>query len=59
MTCGNQRKLAHKKNMKKQSNSVKGKHQDDGLSAAARKQRVSEIMQQKQQKANEKKKEPK
>lgn len=32
--------------------SVKGKHQDDGLSAATQKQ-DSEIMQQKQKKANE------
>jgi hypothetical protein len=38
--------------MKKQSNLVKGKCQDDGLSAATRKQRESEIMQQKQKKAN-------
>ena len=40
--------------MKKQSHSVKGMRRDDGLSAAARKQRDSEIMQQKQKKANEK-----
>ncbi|KAK2091471.1 Small EDRK-rich factor 2 [Saguinus oedipus] len=59
MTRGNQRELARQKNMKKQSNSVKGKRRDDGLSAAARKQRDSEIMQQKQKKANEKKEEPK
>ncbi|OBS78769.1 hypothetical protein A6R68_18854 [Neotoma lepida] len=56
---GNQRELARQKNMKKQSDSVKGKRRDDGLSAAARKQRDSEIMQQKQKKANEKKEEPK
>ncbi|XP_048649460.1 small EDRK-rich factor 2 isoform X2 [Marmota marmota marmota] len=37
---GNQRELARQKNMKKQSDSVKGKRRDDGLSAAARKQRV-------------------
>nr|XP_044996891.1 small EDRK-rich factor 1-like [Jaculus jaculus] len=55
MTRGNQRELALQKNMKKQSDSVKGKRRDDGLSAAARKQRDSEIMQQKQKKANEKK----
>lgn len=36
---GNQRELARQKNMKKQSDSVKGKRRDDGLSAAARKQR--------------------
>lgn len=39
MTRGNQRELARQKNMKKQSDSVKGKRRDDGLSAAARKQR--------------------
>ncbi|XP_035303259.1 small EDRK-rich factor 2-like [Cricetulus griseus] len=43
--------------MKTQSDSVKGKCQDDGLSAA--KQRDSEIIQQKQKKANEKKEESK
>uniref|UniRef100_A0A5F8A7G7 Small EDRK-rich factor 2 n=1 Tax=Macaca mulatta TaxID=9544 RepID=A0A5F8A7G7_MACMU len=62
MTRGNQRELARQKNMKKQSgrsDSVKGKRQDDGLSAAACKQRDSEIMRQKQKKANEKKEEPK
>ncbi|XP_027424491.1 small EDRK-rich factor 2-like [Zalophus californianus] len=66
MTRGNQRELA-RQNMKKQSDSVKGKRPDDGLSAAARKRRCpiistprdSEIMQQKQKKANEKKEEPK
>lgn len=41
--------------LKKQSDSGKGKRRDDGLSAAARKQRDSEIMQQKQKKADEKK----
>ncbi|XP_043855042.1 small EDRK-rich factor 2-like [Dromiciops gliroides] len=59
MTCSNQCELALQKNMKKQSDSGKGKHWDDGLSAAARKQRDLEIMQQKQKKANEKKEEPK
>ncbi|XP_070324489.1 small EDRK-rich factor 2-like [Odocoileus virginianus] len=54
MTLGNQRELTRQKNMKKQSDSVKGKHRDDGLSAAARKWRDSEITQQKQKKANEK-----
>lgn len=34
MTWGNQGELAHQKNMKKQSHSVKGKLRDDGLSAA-------------------------
>ncbi|KAL0590957.1 LOW QUALITY PROTEIN: Small EDRK-rich factor 2 [Plecturocebus cupreus] len=56
MTRGNQGELARQKNMTKQSDSVKGKRRDDGLSAAACKQRDSEIMQQK--KANEKKEEP-
>ncbi|XP_040425844.1 small EDRK-rich factor 2 [Cygnus olor] len=55
MTRGNQRELARQKNLKKQSDSGKGKRRDDGLSAAARKQRDSEIMQQKQKKADEKK----
>ncbi|XP_060046904.1 small EDRK-rich factor 2-like [Erinaceus europaeus] len=45
--------------MKKQSDLVKGKHRDDGLSATTHKQRDSEIMQQKQKKANKKKEEPK
>ncbi|CAO2625120.1 Small EDRK-rich factor 2 [Lemmus lemmus] len=45
--------------MKNQSYSVKGKRRDDGLSAAIRKQRDLEIMQQKQKKANKKKEEPK
>ncbi|XP_075850110.1 small EDRK-rich factor 2-like [Microcebus murinus] len=40
--------------MKKQSDLVKRQHGDDGLSAAADKQMDSEIMQQKQKKANEK-----
>nr|XP_032650072.1 small EDRK-rich factor 2 isoform X1 [Chelonoidis abingdonii] len=59
MTRGNQRELARQKNMKKQTDSGKGKRRDDGLSAAARKQRDSEIMQQKQKKATEKKEQPK
>ncbi|XP_038276727.1 small EDRK-rich factor 2 isoform X1 [Dermochelys coriacea] len=59
MTRGNQRELARQKNMKKQTDSGKGKRRDDGLSAAARKQRDSEIMQQKQKKASEKKEQPK
>uniref|UniRef100_A0A8C8U9Q7 Small EDRK-rich factor 2 n=1 Tax=Peromyscus maniculatus bairdii TaxID=230844 RepID=A0A8C8U9Q7_PERMB len=40
MTRGNQRELACQKNLKKQSDLVKGKRRDDGLSAAARKQRT-------------------
>uniref|UniRef100_A0A8C0L9U9 Small EDRK-rich factor-like N-terminal domain-containing protein n=1 Tax=Canis lupus dingo TaxID=286419 RepID=A0A8C0L9U9_CANLU len=38
MTHGNQCELACQKNMKKQSDLVKGKRRDDGLSAAPRKQ---------------------
>ncbi|KAK9971640.1 hypothetical protein ABG768_024995 [Culter alburnus] len=51
---GNQRELARQKNAKKQNETTKGKRNEDGLSAAARKQRDAEIMQQKQKKANEK-----
>ncbi|XP_076879185.1 small EDRK-rich factor 2 [Brachyhypopomus gauderio] len=53
MTRGNQRELARQKHAKKQGEQTKGR-KDDGLSAAARKQRDAEIMQQKQKKANEK-----
>ncbi|XP_031169892.1 small EDRK-rich factor 2 [Sander lucioperca] len=53
MTRGNQRELARAKNAKKNNEHGKGKRGDDGLSAAARKQRDAEIMQQKQKKANE------
>lgn len=49
------KETSEEKNLKKQSDSGKGKRRDDGLSAAARKQRDSEIMQQKQKKADEKK----
>ncbi|XP_041966821.1 small EDRK-rich factor 2 [Alosa sapidissima] len=55
MTRGNQRELARQKNAKKQNENGKGKRNDDGLSAAARKQRDAEIMQQKQKAANDKK----
>uniref|UniRef100_A0A8P4K1B3 Small EDRK-rich factor 2b n=1 Tax=Dicentrarchus labrax TaxID=13489 RepID=A0A8P4K1B3_DICLA len=51
MTRGNQRELARQKNAKKNNDQGKGKRGDDGLSAAARKQRDAEIMQQKQKKA--------
>ncbi|KAM6949794.1 small EDRK-rich factor 2 [Lycodopsis pacificus] len=51
MTRGNQRELARAKNAKKSTDSGRGKRGDDGLSAAARKQRDAEIMQQKQQKS--------
>ncbi|KAM9860984.1 small EDRK-rich factor 2-like [Aulostomus maculatus] len=53
MTRGNQRELARQKNAKKQSEMGKGKRGDDGLSAAARKERDAEIMKQKQKKAEE------
>ncbi|XP_039328132.2 small EDRK-rich factor 2-like [Saimiri boliviensis] len=59
MTHCNQQELTRQKNMRKQSNFVKGKCQGDGLSAAACKQRDSEITQPKQKKANKKKEEPK
>ncbi|XP_075907119.1 small EDRK-rich factor 2 [Nelusetta ayraudi] len=52
MTRGNQRELARQKNAKKSNEHGKGKRGDDGLSAAARKQRDAEIMQQKQKKAD-------
>ncbi|XP_064422163.1 small EDRK-rich factor 2-like [Latimeria chalumnae] len=55
MTRGNQRQLARQKNMKQQLEQGKGKRKNDGLSAAARKQRDAEIMQQKQKVASEKK----
>ncbi|XP_040847191.1 small EDRK-rich factor 2-like [Ochotona curzoniae] len=54
MTHGNQREFARQKNMEKQNDSVKGKYQDDRISAASRKQRDSEIVKQKQKKENEK-----
>ncbi|XP_045139694.1 small EDRK-rich factor 2-like [Echinops telfairi] len=44
--------------MKKQSGPVKGKCRDDGLAAAALKQRGAETTQQKEKKANEKEEEP-
>uniref|UniRef100_A0A3P8VWK8 Small EDRK-rich factor 2b n=1 Tax=Cynoglossus semilaevis TaxID=244447 RepID=A0A3P8VWK8_CYNSE len=49
---GNQRELARQKNAKKQNETGKGKRNEDGLSAAARKQ-DAEIMKQKQKKADE------
>eukprot|EP00079_Xenopus_tropicalis_P014403 XP_004910863.1 PREDICTED: small EDRK-rich factor 1 [Xenopus tropicalis] len=58
MARGNQRELSRQKNLKKTQDSGKGKRKDDNLSAAQRKQRDSEIMQQKQKAANEKKSEP-
>ncbi|XP_054471785.1 small EDRK-rich factor 2 [Anoplopoma fimbria] len=51
MTRGNQRELARLKAAKKNNDHGKGKRGDDGLSAAARKQRDAEIMQEKQKKA--------
>lgn len=55
---GNQRELARAKNMKKNTDKG-GKKAEDGLSAAARKERDAQIMQEKQKKALEKKDEPK
>nr|XP_042117628.1 small EDRK-rich factor 1 isoform X1 [Peromyscus maniculatus bairdii] len=52
---GNQRELARQKNMKKTQEISKGKRKEDSLTTSQRKQRDSEIMQQKQKIANEKK----
>ncbi|XP_043443265.1 small EDRK-rich factor 1 isoform X1 [Prionailurus bengalensis] len=52
---GNQRELARQKNMKKSQEISKGKRKEDSLTTSQRKQRDSEIMQQKQKAANEKK----
>uniref|UniRef100_A0A8C6D6E7 Small EDRK-rich factor-like N-terminal domain-containing protein n=1 Tax=Moschus moschiferus TaxID=68415 RepID=A0A8C6D6E7_MOSMO len=52
---GNQRELAHQKNMKKSQEISKGKRKEDSLTTSQRKQRDSEIMQQKQKAANDKK----
>lgn len=40
---GNQRELARQKNAKKQNEGGKGKRNEDGLSAAARKQRYAVV----------------
>ncbi|KAM8818840.1 small EDRK-rich factor 1 [Rhynchonycteris naso] len=55
MARGNQRELARQKNMKKAQEINKGKRKGDSLTTSQRKQRDSEIMQQKQKAANEKK----
>ncbi|XP_061874940.1 small EDRK-rich factor 1 [Colius striatus] len=55
MAGGNQRELARQKNLKKTQEIHKGKRKEDSLSASQRKQRDSEIMQQKQKAANERK----
>ncbi|NXY50995.1 SERF1 factor, partial [Ceuthmochares aereus] len=52
---GNQRELARQKNLKKTQEIQKGKRKEDSLTASRRKQRDSEIMQQKQKAANERK----
>nr|XP_012422028.1 PREDICTED: collagen alpha-1(I) chain-like [Odobenus rosmarus divergens] len=52
---GNQRELAHQKNMKKSQEISKRKGKEEILTTSQRKQRDSEIMQQKQKAANEKK----
>ena len=54
MASGNQRELAHQKNMKKSQEISKGKRKEDSLTTSQRKQWYSE-MQQKQKAANEKK----
>uniref|UniRef100_A0A2K5RFZ2 Small EDRK-rich factor 1B n=1 Tax=Cebus imitator TaxID=2715852 RepID=A0A2K5RFZ2_CEBIM len=53
MARGNQRELACQKNMKKTQEISKGKRKEDSLTTSQRKD--SEIMQQKQKAANEKK----
>ncbi|XP_026526440.1 small EDRK-rich factor 1 [Notechis scutatus] len=55
MARGNQRELSRQKNMKKTQEQNKGKRKEGALSATQRKQRDSEIMQQKQKAADEKK----
>ncbi|XP_040834988.1 small EDRK-rich factor 1 [Ochotona curzoniae] len=55
MARGNQRELARQKNMKKSQEICKGKRKEDSLTTSQRKQRDSEIMQQKQKVANDKK----
>ncbi|XP_048204557.1 small EDRK-rich factor 1-like [Perognathus longimembris pacificus] len=55
MARGNQRELACQKNMKKTQEISKGKIKEDSLTTSQRKQRDSEIMQQKQKAVNEKK----
>ncbi|XP_062959540.1 small EDRK-rich factor 1-like [Cynocephalus volans] len=55
MARGNQRELARQKNMKKTQEISEGKRKEDSLTTSQRKQRDSEIMQQKQKAANEKK----
>uniref|UniRef100_A0A4W2DLS9 Small EDRK-rich factor-like N-terminal domain-containing protein n=1 Tax=Bos indicus x Bos taurus TaxID=30522 RepID=A0A4W2DLS9_BOBOX len=52
---GNQRELARQKNMKKSQEISKGKRKEDSLTTSQRKQRDSEIMQEKQKAANDKK----
>ncbi|XDA76340.1 hypothetical protein R6Z07F_006482 [Ovis aries] len=52
---GNQRELPCQKNMKKSQETNKGKRKEDSLTTSQRKQRDSEIMQQKQKAANDKK----
>uniref|UniRef100_A0A8C5WUE6 Small EDRK-rich factor-like N-terminal domain-containing protein n=1 Tax=Laticauda laticaudata TaxID=8630 RepID=A0A8C5WUE6_LATLA len=55
MARGNQCELSCQKSMKKTQEQNKGKRKEDALSASQRKQRDSEIMQQKQKAADEKK----
>lgn len=55
MTRGNQRELAREKNAKKQAQANKGKKDDSGLSASAKKERDADVMRQKQAAAAAKK----
>ncbi|XP_045142986.1 small EDRK-rich factor 1-like [Echinops telfairi] len=55
MARGNQRELARQKNTKKPQEISRGERKEDHLTTSQRKQRDSEIMQQKQKAANEKK----
>ncbi|XP_006835374.1 PREDICTED: small EDRK-rich factor 1-like [Chrysochloris asiatica] len=52
---GNQRKIAHQKNMKKTQEISQGKSKEHSLTTSQRKQSDSEIMQQNLKAANEKK----
>ncbi|XP_034867025.1 small EDRK-rich factor 1-like [Mirounga angustirostris] len=54
MAHRNQQELAHQKNVKKSHEIRKGKRKEGSLTTSQRKQRDSEIMQQKQKTANEK-----
>ncbi|KAM9683718.1 small EDRK-rich factor 1-like [Dama dama] len=55
MACGNQGEVAHQKYVKKSQEISKGNRKAGSLTTSQRKQKESEIMQQKQKAANEKK----